>query len=140
METYFSLSENWSKEQTDVWQNVLDHWDRLIEGNIEEFLKYIHPKFVGFGHESPLPVDRGWLEHWVGFWGKNMKFLIHALKPIHIVIHDDIAIVQYCIFVIAKGEAEKGNRTTRRYTMTWKKQKDRWIVIGSHNNLMEEKI
>jgi len=28
----------------------------------------------------------------------------------------------------------------RRYTMTWKKTPERWVVIGSHNNLMEETL
>ncbi len=140
METYFSLGNEWTVEQKEVWKDIEDHWNLLTQGKIEEFLKYIHPQFVGFGHESPYPVDFGWLKHWVGFWGKNMKFLIHALKPIHIIIHGEIAVVQYCIFTIAKGEAERSLRTTRRYTMTWKKTPDRWVVIASHNNLMDETV
>jgi hypothetical protein len=36
--------------------------------------------------------------------------------------------------------AEGGKRVIRRYTMTWKKGKDRWQVIGSHNNLMDETL
>ena len=36
--------------------------------------------------------------------------------------------------------AEGGKRVIRRYTMTWKKTPERWVVIASHNNLMDETL
>ena len=130
---------DWSEEQNDVWRCLEDHWDHLINKRVDEFLKYIHPDFLGFGHESPINIDRPWLEKWVGFWTKSTKIVICELRPIHIKIHEDIAIIQYFIFTIEKSE-HSGSRVIRRYTMTWKKQQDRWVVIGSHNNLMDETI
>lgn len=135
METYFSLSKEWTKEQKEIWAVIEDHWNCLVEGKVERFLQYVHPDFVGFGHESPYPVDEGWLKHWVGSWSKNTNFLIHALKPMHIVLHDNIAIVQYCLFTITKNDVSAGNSSIRRYTMTWKKEGGKWRVIASHNNL-----
>ncbi len=134
------IPEDWSKQQQEVWNNLERHWECLIEGKIDEFLKYIHPDFVGYGHESPLPVDRPWLEKWVGFWAKTTKILICELRPVHLKIHGDIAILQYLIFTIEKNDVEQGKRIIRRYTMTWKKQPDRWVVIGSQNNLMNDTI
>ncbi len=142
MENTISISKEWTKEQKEIWTNLEDHWNCLTEGKVDKFLSYIHPDFVGFGHESPYPVDYGWLKHWVGFWSKNTKFLIHALKPQHIVIHDDIAIVQYLLFTITGGDTStRGKQSIRRYTMTWKKtgkKGKKWQVIGSHNNLQGE--
>lgn len=137
METYISLSKVWTKEQKEIWKVIEDHWNCLVSGKVDAFLKYIHPDFVGFGHESPYPVDFGWLKHWVGSWSKNTKFLIHALKPQHIVIHDKIAIVQYYLFTITKNDVSAGNSSIRRYTMTWKKEGGKWRVIASHNNLQD---
>ena len=134
-----SKPENWNDEQNQVWRCLEDHWDHLIHARVDDFLKYIHKDFIGFGHESPINIDRPWLNKWVGFWTKSTQILICELRPIDIKIHDDIAIVQYFIFTIEKN-AEGGKRVIRRYTMTWKKQKDRWVVIGSHNNLMDETI
>lgn len=134
-----SKPKSWSKEQNEVWQCVEDHWDHLINGRVDDFLKYIHPEFLGFGHESPINIDRPWLNKWVGFWTKTTKIAICELRPVDICIHDDIAIVQYFIFTIEKND-EGGKRVIRRYTMTWKKQPDRWATIGSHNNLMDETI
>lgn len=134
-----SIPKHFSPEQIAVWNCIDDHWDHLISGRVDEFLKYIHPDFIGFGHESPINVDRPWLNKWVGFWTKSTEIPIGELRPIDIRIHGDVAIVQYFIFTIEKN-AEGGKRVIRRYTSTWKKQPDRWVVIGSHNNLMDETI
>lgn len=132
-----SKPQNWDKNQNEVWECLEDHWDHLINGRVNEFLKYIHDDFLGFGHESPINIDKPWLNKWVGFWTKSTDILICELRPIDIKIHGDIAILQYFIFTIEKN-AEGGKRVIRRYTMTWKKLSDRWVVIGSHNNLMDE--
>ena len=134
-----SKPNHWNEEQNSVWKSIEDHWDHLIHARVEEFIKYIHPDFIGFGHESPINIDRPWLEKWVGFWTRSTKIVICELRPIDIKIHGDIAIVQYFIFTIEKNESG-GKRVIRRYTMTWKKQKDHWVTIGSHNNLMDETI
>ena len=134
-----SKPKNWSEEQQDVWRCVEDHWDHLINGRVEEFLQYIHPDFIGFGHESPINIDRPWLNKWVGFWTKTTEIVICELRPIDIRLHDGIAILQYFIFTIEKGY-QGVKRVIRRYTMTWKKGSDRWQVIGSHNNLADESV
>ena len=134
------IPQEWNETQKDVWKSLEDHWHCLIEGRIADFLKYIHPDFVGYGHESPIPVDRPWLEKWVGFWAKSTKIVICELRPVHLKIHDDIAILQYLIFTIEKSDVDQGKRVIRRYTMTWQKTADRWVVIGSHNNLMNHTI
>ena len=134
-----SKPTHWNEEQNSVWRSVEEHWDHLIHKRVNEFIKYIHEDFIGFGHESPINIDRPWLEKWVGFWTKTTEILICELRPIDIRIHQDIAILQYFIFTIEKN-AEGGRRVIRRYTMTWKKQKDHWVVIGSHNNLMNDAL
>jgi len=130
---------DWTEDQNEVWQCVEDHWDHLINKRVDKFIKYIHEDMIGYGHESPINVDRPWLEKWVGFWTKTTDILICELRPMHIKIYGDIAIVQYLIFTIEKNQ-EGGKRVIRRYTMTWKKESDRWVVIASHNNLMDETL
>ena len=134
-----SKPTNWSHEQNSVWSCLEAHWDHLINKRVDKFLQYIHEDFLGFGHESPINIDRPWLNKWVGFWTKTTEIIICELRPIDIKIHGDIAILQYFIFTIERNK-EGGKRVIRRYTMTWKKQSDRWVVIGSHNNLMDEAI
>lgn len=134
------IPEHWGKEQREVWSNLENHWHKLIDGNIEGFLEFIHPQFIGYGHESPLAVDKPWLAKWVGFWAKTTKIAICELRPIDIRMHGDIAVLQYFIFTIEMNQVDKGKRVIRRYTMTWKKQPERWVVIASHNNLMADAL
>jgi hypothetical protein len=130
----------WDETQREVWQNVETHWQHLIAGKVDEFLKFIHPDFIGYGHESPLPVDKPWLEKWVGFWAQTTKIVICELRPIQIKIHKDIATLQYMIFTIEQNQVDQGRRVIRRYTMTWQRKKERWVVIASHNNLMGHEV
>jgi len=133
------IPEYWNETQIEVWRCIDEHWDLLITKQVDEFIKYIHPDMIGYGHESPIPVDRPWLHKWVGFWTQSTNIAICELRPIQIKLHGDIAILQYLIFTV-EVNAEGGKRVIRRYTMTWKKGKDRWQVIGSHNNLMDETL
>ena len=133
------IPEYWNDTQIDVWRCVDEHWDLLITKKVDEFIKYIHPDMIGYGHESPIPVDRPWLHKWVGFWTQSTNIAICELRPIQIKLHGDIAIVQYLIFTV-EANSEGGKRVIRRYTMTWQKTPERWVVIGSHNNLMEETL
>ena len=129
----------WNDAQKSVWKSVEDHWDHLIHKRVDNFIEYIHDDMIGYGHESPIPVDKPWLKKWVGFWTKSTDIVIAELRPIDIRIHGDIAILQYLIFTIEKN-LEGGKRVIRRYTMTWQKKKDHWVVIASHNNLMDETL
>ena len=133
------VPDHWTDAQRQVWSAIDLHWRYLVEKNVEEFIKFIHPDFTGYGHESPIPVDRPWLEKWVGFWTKSTQIPICELRPVQINLHGDIAIVQYFIFTVELN-GEGGKRVVRRYTMTWKKAPERWVVIGSHNNLVNETI
>ena len=133
------IPEYWGEAEYELWRGLDEHWDLLINKKVEEFIKYIHPSMIGYGHESPLPVDRPWLEKWVGFWTKSTNIAICELRPIQIKMHGDIAILQYIIFTV-EVNAEGGKRVIRRYTMTWKKTPERWVVIASHNNLMDETL
>ena len=134
-----SKPDHWNEEQNEVWGCLENHWDHLINKRVDDFLKFIHKDFIGFGHESPINIDRPWLEKWVGFWTKTTEILICELRPIDIRLHKDIAILQYFIFTIEKSTAGV-KRVIRRYTMTWKRMEDRWVVIGSHNNLADESV
>ncbi len=130
---------DWTDDQNAVWKSLEDHWDHLISKRVDEFIEYIHPDMVGYGHESPLPVDRPWLHKWVGFWTKTTDIAICELKPVDIRVHGDIAVLQYLIFTIEKNETG-GKHVIRRYTMTWQRGPKHWVVIASHNNLMNETL
>ena len=129
--------EELSKEQKEIWQRLVDHWDCIVHARVDEFMEYIHPEFRGFGHESPLMLDKQWLKKWVGFWCETTRFPIHYLSPISIGVFGNVAIIQYFIFTIEKNFAGAG-RSVRRYTMTWIKEKNQWQVLASHNNKGDE--
>ena len=129
----------WNAEQKEIWKCLTDKWDLLVKAKVDEFLEYIHPEFRGFGHESPLMLNKDWLAKWVRFWTQTTKIPIYYIVPVSCAVYGDMAILQYVIFTIEKS-AERGGRSARRYTMTWIKNNKRWQVLASHNNLMTEEV
>ena len=51
------IPEHWGAVEREVWGCIETHWDHLINKRVDQFIKYIHPAMVGYGHESPIPVD-----------------------------------------------------------------------------------
>jgi len=131
--------EEWSKEQKEIWAELERHWQLLTTGKVKEFLEYIHPEFRGFGHESPLMLDKKWLSKWVGFWCETTQFPIYYISPISCGVFDTVAILQYYLFTIEKN-AEGAGRSVRRYTMTWQKKDGTWRVLASHNNVATDQV
>src|SRR3989338_4434891 len=95
--------EEWNDQQKEVWKCLEGHCDQLIQGGVEQFLEYIHPDFRGFGHESPLMLDKKWLTKWVGFWSETTKFPIYYINPVSCAVFGDVAILQYYLFTVEKG-------------------------------------
>ncbi len=131
--------EEWSKEQKELWTELERHWELLTQAKVNEFLEYILPEFRGFGHESPLMLDKKWLAKWVGFWCETTKFPVHYISPISCGVFENVGIIQYYLFTIEKN-AEGSGRSVRRYTMTWVKRDGKWKVLASHNNVVTEQV
>jgi len=74
---------------------------------------------IGYGHESPIPVDQPWLNKWVGFWTKTTNIAICELRPVQM---NCTVISPSAVFDLhVETNTEGGKRVIRRYTMTWKK-------------------
>ena len=39
-------------KHVEIFKGIDEHWDLLINKKVDEFIKYIHPDMIGFGHES----------------------------------------------------------------------------------------
>ena len=52
------IPEYWGEREKELWSCLETHWDHLINKRVDEFIKYIHDDMMGYGHESPLPVDQ----------------------------------------------------------------------------------
>ncbi len=137
-----SVSPNpteWSEDQKEVWACLEKKWELLVNKKVDAFLEYIHPEFRGFGHESPLMINKHWLAKWVKFWTEKTDIPIYYISPISCGVFGHIAILQYVIFTIEKS-MERAGRSARRYTMTWMRIDGKWVVLASHNNLMTEEV
>ena len=130
---------DWNEDQKNVWKSIEEHWGYLVSGDTEKFLSYLHPNFTGFGHESPILINKNSIATWVVFWIKNTKIPVYELQPISVLAYGDFAVVHYYISTLEISK-EKTERVIRRYTSTCVKDKDtkgKWLVIGNHNERIQ---
>ena len=131
----WNVAATWTEAEKAAWKAIEDHWDYLTKGDVEKFLSHIHPKFTGFGHESPLLIDKASLQRWVGFWIKSITIPVYELQPVYAAAYDNFAILHYYIFALEKGE-KSAMRTIRRYTTTLIKENGKWLILGNQNQLL----
>ena len=129
------FAKNWNNDQKAAWNTIETHWQHITKGEVEEFVSYIHPDFTGFGHESPLLIDKASIAKWVGFWGKNINIPVYDLQPVSVSAFGNFAVVHYYLFAL-EMHGEKSVRTVRRYTTTLIKEKEKWLVIANQNALL----
>lgn len=130
------VMRNWNEDQKSVWRSIEDHWMYLTSGDTEKFLSYLHPNFTGYGHESPLLINKDSIAKWVVFWIKNTQIPVHELQPMAVSVYDNFAVVHYYISTLEIGK-EKTERVIRRYTSTCVKDKGKWLIIGNHNERIQ---
>lgn len=128
--------KTWNDEQKAVWKAIEEHWLYLTTGDTPRFLTYLHPNFTGYGHESPLLITKDSIAKWVVFWINNIKIPVHELQPIALASYGNFAVVHYYISTLEIAK-EHGERVIRRYTTTLVKEKDRWLIIGNHNERIQ---
>jgi len=126
------FSQEWSSKQNEVWKSVEAHWEKLAEKDLEGFLEYIHPDYTGFTSFQPLPIDKDILSKWLSTWMLNSQLIVYDIEPVTIEVHGDFAIVNYFFSAIEKSSDGKVTKPSRRYSGTWVKQKDKWVVVSAH--------
>lgn len=120
-----------SPEQQEVWQTV----QRCLQASVDDLAlrrDCVHPDFVGFGTDEPIP--RKVNDAQFALWFENTDWLWIEATPLHILVHGDLAVVQYHMSagIQPKGEAmrviwEGWTDVLRRDDGVW-----RWIADHGH--------
>lgn len=132
------FSQEFSAAQKEVWKTIEASWTSDAERNVEEFLSYLHPDFVGWSYKQDLPRDKDSQSKWVRFYFKTEKVLIHEIQPVVIKIYDNVAIAHYCYSVVYKDAEDKQKSSKGRYTDILIKEGDKWLFIGWHGGERSE--
>ncbi len=127
-----AFSQEWSAAQKEVWKNVNDYWSLLAKGDVNGFLDYMHPDYVGWDNEDALPSTKEESKKWLVYYMQGVKMGMYEIKPLAIKIYGDVAFTHYYFSFVQEMPDGKKRSEHGRWTDILLKQGDKWLMIGDH--------
>ena len=127
-----TMAQEWSAAQKEVWKNVEAYNALNMAGDVEGFLAYVHPDYLGWDMQNPMPQNKATVKKSIEYRWKTIKFMLIQLDPVGIQIHGNIAFAHYYFSVTFKDSEGKEQNVAGRYTDILMKQGDKWLLIGDH--------
>ncbi len=127
-----ALAQPWDASQKEVWAAVEKAWEAYTKGDLEGALKCYHPDYMGWHYDAPLPSGVETVQKWVTYFLPKRQVVFYDLRPVAITVHGNFAVVHYYFTVVTKAEKDGEKTDSGRWTETWVKQDNKWLIIGDH--------
>jgi ketosteroid isomerase-like protein len=132
------FAQEWTPAQKEVWKNVNDYWALLAKGDMNGFFDYMHPDYVGWDNDSPVPSTKEESRKWITYRMQGMKMPLWVIKPLAIKIYGNVAFVHYYYSFIEESPDGKKKSENGRWTDILLKQDAKWVMIGDHGGSDKE--
>jgi ketosteroid isomerase-like protein len=127
-----TIAQEWSTAQKELWKTVEAYNAIINSGDVEGFMAYIHPDYLGWSYSAPMPRDRSTSKRWWDYDVKVNKVKVYDINPLGIKIFGSTAFVHYSFTLIYTDLEGKEKQSTGRWTDILMKQGDKWLIIGDH--------
>ena len=127
------FSQEWNKQQTEVWSVVVKSWSDWESGNQASVMATIHNSYQGWSDDQPLPLGKKQVSSLYELMAANSKVKYHNLNIARIVVEKDVAVVHYYFeFLSEITEDDETERKTiaGKSTETYIKEGGNWFLIG----------
>jgi hypothetical protein len=118
-----------SAEQQEVWDRVAELW-ALSKGRDERRIRsMLHPDYVGWDLNTPLPHDRDAAVRAVT--GTSVELGEYELRPLSVHVYEQrVGIVHYSYSAIVTAEGTPPARITGKWSEVYLKQHGGWMMIS----------
>ena len=122
----------WTEEQKEVWKTVESYSKIAAEGDVEGFLNYFHPDFLGWAYSQELPTSKKVRSKYIRYYYPNFKNLFYDIRPVGVKVFGNAAFVHYYFY--SEGIDSDGKKVVSkgRWTDILMKEGDKWLMIGDH--------
>jgi len=125
-----AAAQDWSAEQTEVWDTILAQWEASKAKDLTWPERVLHPSFVGWTDENPMPNKKASVDEWTRYSSENSQVLMQELYPAGIVVVGSTAVAHYYYSTAAEDRDGKRKTTHGRYTDVLINQDGNWIFIA----------
>lgn len=127
-----SAAPEWDDEQAAVWQMEEAYWRIVASGDPAGYSALFHEDFIGWPCTSETPKGTTNSAAWVEEIRDNNWTLTYDLRPEAVHLFGDTSVIHYAAeYVFDYGDGtRKGEGDWRKFTHTWKKYGNQWLLIG----------
>ena len=128
-----AAAKDWTPAEQAVWQLEEDYWRYVKAGDVEAYVKLWHDDFVGWPCHELEPARKGDIGKWVQDVRDQGLKVAYQLKPLEMQeFGGDTVVVHYAAEIVYDyGDGTKsGAGLWRKFTHTWMKSGDIWLIIG----------
>lgn len=104
-------AEKWTDTELEVLERIQLHWDAVVKKDHSTFDKYLHPDFLGWTEDEPMPKDKATETRWTKHLGEQEDIKYLKLSPVGFVIAGDTAVAHY-YYMMSLENTKKGERET----------------------------
>ena len=126
-------AQEWTKEQTEVWNVVKSMWSSWQKGDSEAISMIFHDKYQGWSDQSPLPMGKATAIEWFNGMKETMKIHYYNIEPARITVLKNAAVVNYyCSFSYSySGEGEtKSDEVKGKIVEFYVNEGGKWQLLG----------
>ena len=138
-----SYAQNWNPQQKDIWANVEAYWALQAKGDVDGFMSYFSPDYMGWDYGTPVPEGKSIVAKYMANGLKNGKTDFYNIVPVAILIYGDIAIVDYYYNIQRENMEGKKSWEHGRWTDILQKQSNggstKWVLIADHGGDVKDK-
>ena len=125
-------AQQWNAAQREVWSFEESCWQKYASKDMEAWRTCFHKDYVGWFSLNPTPTP---FNEAIGrYFMEATPVRVYSLKPHHILIHGNVAIVHYSAFVVEQGPDGKDQPGWVHWTDIALKDGGSWSWIGDHGH------
>jgi hypothetical protein len=126
-------AQEWSSEQKEVWELQEKMFKSYADGDLEGYMSCLHENYVSWSEGSPVPINKGDLKKWESSNLQSQRILNYTVKPVSIVVTDDVAVVNLYFWSRREATTVEGLFLTySKITRFCKKEDGKWLILGNH--------
>ena len=127
-----STAKDWSKEQLEVWDTVLESYKDIDARDANWSDKWVFPDAMVWGPSYPMPRNRDSIKRWDRYQFARGKNHVTEYSPVAIVVHDSTAVAHYYSSSASEDADGKHEVTHGRCTDVLARDGKRWKFIAWH--------
>lgn len=127
------LAQEWSKEQSEVWNVVQNTWKGWKAGDATAVAAAFHEKYQGWSDDSPIPVGKQSMMDSYNSMKDVMTVSYYSIEPARIVVLKSAAVVDYFYSLNVSWDmgGEKGSEEMKgKVVEFYVNEGGKWLLLG----------